>query len=227
DTVGDTRGTRIAAMIPWFATRRGAYAEVVAVDATWIAPVPEGLDDAVAATVPLAGLTARQALALAAVPDGGSLLVTGASGAVGAFAVQLAVQAGTEVYAVASAGDEEWVSGLGAAHVLGRDALAGPLPPVDAVLDAAPAGPGLIAAVRDGGSFVAVTDPTTPATERDVRVAKVSVTPDAGMLAELLDAVAAGRLRTRVAATLPLAEAAAAHRRLAAGGVRGKLVLVP
>ena len=68
---------------------------------------------------PLAGLTARQALAT--LPEGGSLLVTGASGAVGGFAVQLAAQAGAEVYAVASAGDEEWVAGLGAAHVLGRE----------------------------------------------------------------------------------------------------------
>ncbi|MGD9529462.1 NADP-dependent oxidoreductase [Pseudonocardia sp.] len=225
DLAGEVDGTRVAGMVPWFATDRGAYAEAVAVDREWVAPVPDGVAAVLAATVPLAGLTARQALAT--LPEGGSLLVTGASGAVGGFAVQLAAQAGAEVYAVASAGDEEWVAGLGAAHVLGRDALSGRLPVVDAVLDAAPAGPELISAVRDGGSFVAVTDPTTPVAERGVRVAKVSVTPDAAALGELLDAVAAGRLRTRVAATFPLADAAAAHRRLAAGGVRGKLVLVP
>lgn len=228
DLVGEADGRRVAGMVPWFVTRRGTYAEAVAVDRAWVAPVPDGLADALAATVPLAGLTARQALDLAAVPRGGSVLVTGASGAVGGFAVQLAAQAGAQVYAVASAGDEQWVAGLGAAHVLGRDSFAGELPAggVDVVLDAAPAGPGLISAVRDGGAFVAVTDPTRPAAERGIRVEKVSVTPDAAALAELLDAVAAGRLRTRVADTVALADAAVAHRRLAAGGLRGKLVLV-
>lgn len=228
DVSGTAAGERVVGMIPWFAARAGAYAEEVALTREWLVPLPDALDDAVAATVPLNGLTARQALDLAAVPAGGTLLVTGASGAVGGYAVQLAAAAGVEVLAVASAGDEEWVAGLGAARVLGRDALTGELPAVDAVLDAAAsAEPRLTATVRDGGAFVAVTEPATPAPERGVRVARVSVTPDAAALAALVDAVAAGRLRTRVAATLPLADAAVAHRRLQAGGVRGKLVLVP
>lgn len=232
---GFAGGQRVAGMIPWFAAQAGAYAEVVAADASWLAPVPDGLDDVVVATVPLNGLTARQALDLTPVPAGGTLLVTGASGAVGGFAVQLAAAAGIEVVAVASDGDGEWVAGLGAKHVLGRgtaaelvDAVRAVVPGgVDAVLDAVPLGPELIGAARDGGAFTTVTDPAVPHGERGIRVAKVSVTPDAAALADLLDAVAGGRLRTRVAATLPLAEAAEAHRRAQRPGLRGKLVLVP
>lgn len=98
---------------------------------------------------------------------------------------------------------------------------------VDAVLDAAPVGPALIGAARDGGSFTTVVDPAVPASERGVRVAKVSVAPDAAALRELVDALATGRLRTRVAGTVPFADVAQAHRRAEAGGFRGKLVLVP
>jgi NADPH:quinone reductase-like Zn-dependent oxidoreductase len=235
DGGGFTTGQRVAGMVPWFASGAGSYAEVVLADAGWLAPVPDGVDDVTAGALPLNALTAEQALDLTAVPAGGTLLVTGASGAVGGYAVQLAAAAGAEVLAVASAGDEEWVAGLGAEHVLAR-AGAGDLAAavrgrvaggVDAVLDAAPVGPQLVAAARDGGTFTAVLDATAPAAERGVRVAKVSVVPDADALRRLLDAVAAGALAVRVAGTVPLGRAREAHERAAAGGLRGKLVLVP
>jgi NADPH:quinone reductase-like Zn-dependent oxidoreductase len=235
DGGGFTAGQRVAGMVPWFTVGRGTYAEVVVAEPEWLAPVPDGVDDVTAGALPLNALTARQALDLTAVPAGATLLVTGASGAVGGYAVQLAAAAGVEVLAVASDGDEEWVTGLGAKHVLARagaDDLAAAVRAVvaggvDAVLDAAPVGPGLVAAVRDGGAFTAVLDATAPAAERGVRVAKVSVVPDAAALRELLAAAAAGALSVRVAGTRPLAGAAGAHERAAAGGLRGKLVLVP
>ena len=104
-------------MIPWvqIAGRVGAYAQAAAVEPGWLAPRPPRRSTPVtAATIPLNALTARQALELIAQPAGSTLLITGASGAVGGFATQLAVRDGLRVLAVASDGDEEWVAGLGA-----------------------------------------------------------------------------------------------------------------
>ncbi|MFC4147250.1 NADP-dependent oxidoreductase [Micromonospora mangrovi] len=231
DGDGFRAGQRVAGMIPWFTVGTGAYAEVILVDPAWLAPLPDGVEETTAATVPLNGLTASQALDLARLPAGASLVVTGASGGVGGFAVQLAAAAGAHVIAVASRGDEEYVASLGAKTVLHRDgdlsaAIRALFPDgVDAVLDAAPAGPTLISGVRDGGTFVAVLDATLPAAERGTRTVKVSVQPDADRLAALLAALANGRLASRVADTVPLSDAPSAHRRAAEGGVRGKLVL--
>ncbi|GAA2362907.1 hypothetical protein GCM10010170_059400 [Dactylosporangium salmoneum] len=85
----------------------------------------------------------------------------------------------------------------------------------------------MLPAVRDGGAYVAVTEPSTPAAERGIAVGRVAVEPSAAGLAALLAELAAGRLVTRIAARLPLAEAAEAHRRQDRGGLRGKLVLIP
>jgi NADPH:quinone reductase-like Zn-dependent oxidoreductase len=222
DFAGQTEdGQRVAGFVPWFEQGGtvGAYASELLADPAWFAPLPASADLVAAATLPLNALTAAQALAVAGLTAGQSLLVTGASGGVGGFAVQLAVAAGLDVTAVASTGDEAFVAGLGAKTVLSRTDTP-PAKAFDGVLNAASV-PDAIAAVRDGGVFVAVTDHTAPAAERAVRVDTVHVTPDRSLLADLL-----GReLTTRVAGTLPLEEAAQAHRRLEAGGLRGKLVL--
>lgn len=225
-------GQAVAGMSPWFDRGAGTFAEAVVLDTTSVAALPAGVDPVPAATVPLNGLTAAQALDLVAAEPGRRLLVTGASGAVGGFAVQLAAARGIEVVAVASHGDGSRVRGLGAAEVIGRtDDLVAAVRErypdgVDAVLDAVPVGPQLIGAVRDGGSFVTVLDPAVPTAERGVRVAKVSVRPDAAQLAALLADLAGGRLRTAVARQLPLTEAGAALGPAATGGRRGKVVLV-
>jgi NADPH:quinone reductase len=214
-------GQAVAGFVPWFEQGGsvGTYTSVLIADPAWFAPLPGSADPVAAATLPLNAVTAAQALRLAGLTAGQSLLVTGASGGVGGFAVQLAVAAGLDVTAVASTGDEAYVAGLGAKTVLSRTdtPAAGSF---DGVLNAASV-PEAIAAVRDGGVFVAVTDFSAPAAERGVRVDTVHVTPDRQQLAEVLGA----GLITRVAGTLPLAEAAEAHRRLEAGGLRGKLVL--
>lgn len=228
--VSDLRaGDRVVGMIPWFLTRGepGGYAELVAAEAEWLAPVPDGLDAEHASTVPLNALTARHALELMALPAPTTMLITGASGGVGGFAAQLAVRAGHQVTAVAGRDDEDWVAGLGVHQVLPRSADLGAAGPFPAVLDAVPMDQPAAAAVADGGTLM-TTRPTTPVDPaRGVQQQFVLVHVDPPALRELIEDVAQGRLRTRVAGTLPLAEAAEAHRRLEAGGTRGKLVLIP
>ncbi|MGI5211626.1 NADP-dependent oxidoreductase [Plantactinospora sp. CA-290183] len=226
---GHCPGDRVAGMVPWYLTRGtvGAYAEYVAADRDWLVAVPDGIDAATAATVPLNALTARQALDLMALAPGSALLVTGVSGAVGGFAAQLAARAGHRVVGVGSQDDEAWVDGLGLAEVLPRSVDLAEVGPFPAVLDAVPVGPPAAAAVADAGTLVTTrpTPPLDPA--RKVRQEVVMARIDRPMLAELFAEVAAGRLRTRVAASLPLAEAAYAHRLVQAGRLRGKIVLMP
>jgi NADPH:quinone reductase len=228
-------GRRVLGMIPWFVTASGAYAEVISVDPAWLTALPDDVDAVPAATLPLNGTTARQGLDLLNLQPGQTLLVTGASGGVGGFAVQLAAAAGAHVVAVASTGDEDHVTGLGAKLVLPRAESAAALAVtvrthfpdgVDAVFDPAPIGADTIAAVRNSGAFVGTIPSTMPAAERGISVQRVEVEPDAAELSELVAALASGRLTTRVAGTLPFEEAAQAHRR-AVPGMRGKIVLVP
>jgi NADPH:quinone reductase-like Zn-dependent oxidoreductase len=221
-------GETVVAMIPWYLTRGaiGGYAELVAADAEWLVAVPAGLDPVVAATIPLNALTAHRALDIMALPPGSTLLVTGASGGVGGFAAQLAVRAGHRVLASATHDDEQWVRDLGVDTVIPRSADLAGAGPVPAVLDAVPVGEPAAAAVADGGVLV-TTRPTAPVDPaRGVRQEIVLVRLDRPALRALVEAAADGRLRTRIAATLPLTEAAEAHRRFEAGGLRGKLVLV-
>ncbi|MFF5075528.1 NADP-dependent oxidoreductase [Actinoplanes sp. NPDC000266] len=223
-------GDRVAGMIPWYSTRGvpGGYAEFVAADTGWLVRLPDELDFVSAATVPLNAQTAHQGLSLvslAMLPAGSSILVTGASGGVGGFATQLAVQSGYRVLAQAGHSDEQWVRDLGAHEVVPRSTDLTTVGPVAAVFDAAAIGEAAAAAVEDRGIVVATrpTPPLVPA--RGVRQELQLIRLDRELLDDLVGQVAAGRLRTRVADTMPLAEAADAHRRVLAGGLQGKLVL--
>jgi NADPH2:quinone reductase len=230
-------GQRVVGLYPWLAMAdgTGTYADMVLADPTWFAPLPDGLEASDAATLALNGQTALQGLRASDVRPGQTLLVTGAGGTVGALAVQLAAAAGVNVLAVTAADDEEYVSSLGAKEIIVRTPhqdLAATVSQqypdgVDAVFDASAKVPTLIRVVRDGGAFVSVSDPATPAAERGVRVETIHTQPEADNLASLLNRLASGELRTRVADVLPLTSAAEAHRRLAGGGLHGKLVLRP
>jgi NADPH:quinone reductase-like Zn-dependent oxidoreductase len=232
DLAGEVQstGARVVGMIPFvqIGGRVGAYAERAAVDPSWLAPLPEGVPFEQAATLPLNALTARQSLDMLGLAAGDTLLVTGASGGVGGFAVQLAVADGLRVIAVAGRDDEEWVASLGAHGVLARDADLSGIEPVDGVLDAVPLGPGAsTAALRDGGMAVFTRPPNPPEPDRALRYETILVKPDAAMLSGLAEQLAVGRLRTRVAHVLPLEEAARGHELAEAGGLRGKVVVVP
>ncbi|MFF9817175.1 NADP-dependent oxidoreductase [Streptomyces sp. NPDC014006] len=200
----------------------GAHAEYVVVDTDAVAEAPATVDAVHAATLPLNALTAVQALDLLELTPGQSLLVTGAAGAVGGYAVQLAAHRGVTVTGLAREGDAELVRSLGAAHVTSVEAGA-----FDAVLDAAVLGETALAWVRDGGAYTGVIPQAQPASVRGVRTAAVEVSADGARLAELVRLVDERVLTPRVAETFALDDAAKAHARLAEGGVRGRLVLVP
>ena len=222
-------GDRVVGMIHWYDNegRLGAYAEQVALPADWLVPLPNALDATTAATVPLNALTADQGLARLDLPEGASLLVTGASGAVGGFAVQLAKVAGLRVLAQASSGDEDWVRSLGADEILPRDVDFASVGPVDGLYDAVPVGEAAYAAVRDGGAAVSTRAVPPPDPARGIRHEVFLIEPDTKRLEQLVEDAAAGWLKTRIDRVLPLEEAAEAHRLNEAGGLRGKVLLAP
>ncbi|MET9462246.1 NADP-dependent oxidoreductase [Streptomyces canus] len=201
----------------------GTHAQYVVVQADWVAPAPSSADAVHAATLPLNALTAAGALDLLGLRKGQTLLVTGAAGAVGGYAIQLATHQGASVTALAREKDEQLVRSLGAARVTGITGGAD----FDAVLDAAILGEPALARVRNGGAYVGVNPMASPAAARGVRIEAVQVRPNGARLAELVRLVDEGVLTLRVAETYPLEEAAKAHARLAEGGLRGRLVIVP
>jgi NADPH:quinone reductase-like Zn-dependent oxidoreductase len=226
-------GDPVIAMRDLLSASVGAQAEYVVLDTEAVAPAPRTVTPVEAATVPLNGLTAAQALDLLALREGQWLLVTGAAGALGGFALELAVLRGLRTVAVASPGDESLVRGLGADAFVPRSDDIGAsvrrLVPggVDGALDGAVIGISALDGVRDGGSFVAVAAGAAPVPLRGTRVHNVWIRTDAPRLAELAALVDARRLTPRVAAVQPLDTVAAAHERLSAGGVRGRIVLEP
>ena len=232
DATGDLpAGQRVLGLIPWFDRPSGSYAEIVAVDPSWLAPLPDEVGFAEAATLALNASTARQALDGLGLSAGQSVLVTGASGAVGGFAVQAAAARGMRVIAIASVGDVDYVKRLGADQVLERssdlvDQVRRAAPDgVDGVVDSGEAGPDLVAVVRDGGAFSTVNQTLSPAAQRGIWVYDTHVVPRSDELRAVALDFATGALTTRIADIVPLADAADAHRRMAAGGFHGKLVL--
>lgn len=227
-------GDRVIGCVDRLDLATGGYAEHVVLDTAAVGRAPRDATAAEAATIPLNALTADQGLDLLDLPAGSTLLVTGAAGGVGGFAVELAVLRGLRVAALAGADDEKLVRELGAEHFVPRsvanvgDAVRAWAPGgVDGVLDAAELREAALEALRGGGAFVAVGHGSDPVPRRGTRVANVWIRADGRRLTELSALADAGLVSLRVAATYPLAAAATAHTRLAAGGVRGRLVLLP
>ncbi|MEU1664457.1 NADP-dependent oxidoreductase [Streptomyces sparsogenes] len=226
-------GDRVIGMIDRLDLPLGAYAEYALLEAAEAAPAPVGASAAEAATLPLGALTADQALEDLALERGRTVLVSGAAGSVGGFGVALAAERGLRVVAVAGERDEKLVQALGAEHFVPRGAdvahAVRRLVPggVDGVLDTAPLGVAALEALRFGGAFVSTVPGAAPVPRRRTRVSTVWVGADGERLAELSALAGAGRLPLRVAETFPLDRAADAHRRLAEGGLRGRLVLLP
>lgn len=221
-------GDEVVGMIPWYAAgaRYGTYQELVLLEARWLVRRPDALSAVEAATVPLNALTAQQCLGHLGAPEGAEVLVTGASGAVGSFAVQLAVAQGLRVVAQAGTGDDAWVQGLGADRVLPRDADLATAGTFAWVLDLVPVGQDVFPAVADGGTIV-TTRPVGAEPGRGIVQRPMLIEEDTAALERLVEGVATGGLLTRVSHTVPLADAAAAHREVEEPGRQGKIVLVP
>ncbi len=213
-------------------TRNGGYAEFVAVRASEVAPRPRTLEAVHAASIPLSGLTAWQALAdTAHLAPGQRVLVHGAGGAVGSFAVQFAKVIGGTVVATASEADLEYVRGIGADTVVDykTQRFEDYAEDMDVVLDTigGEMGKRSFAVLKPGGLLITFSSPpdTQAAEARGVRTHFMGVEPNAAQLGQIADLIDSGRVQTRVGLVLPLSEARQAHERLALGGTRGKIVL--
>jgi NADPH:quinone reductase-like Zn-dependent oxidoreductase len=221
-------GDRVFGM-PRFPREAAAYAEYVTSPSRQLARTPEALDDNEAAALPLAGLTAWQALVeTAEIGPGDRVLILGAAGGVGHLAVQVAKARGAHVIGTASAGKHAFLAELGVDEAV--DYAGGPVEErvsgVDVVLDlvGSETTPRAVAALRDGGLFLAVASSGLDAIRElagdRVRVTGMLVEPDRTGL-ELVAAVA----RPHIAATFPLEEAARAHELGETGRTQGKIVL--
>jgi len=218
----------------------GAYADRVVVAASVVLPKPAGMSFEQASGLMLTGTTAVHALTAARVGRGDTVLVHGGAGGVGLMAVQLAVQAGADVIATASEGPHARLRELGAEPVLYGSGL------VDRVRALAP--DGIDAALDMVGTDEALDASVELVADRRriATVAGFGRAPELGIQAlgggpgadpgtdirsaarmELVHRVEAGELVVDIAAVHPLADAAAAHRELAAGHAHGKVVLVP
>jgi NADPH:quinone reductase len=226
-------GDAVMAVVLPYGPSGGAYADLIVVPAASVVRAPAGVDIVAASTILMNALTARLALDDLAIPEGGTVAVTGAAGAFGAYAVQLAKVDGLVVIADASAADEELVAGLGADEVVcrGDDVAARilELAPagVDGVLDGALLHELVLPAIRDGGGLAVVRGWEGPS-ERGITIFPIWVRralTDTARLTALRDLTDAGTLTARVADVLAADQAPEAHRRLEAGGVRGRLVL--
>lgn len=213
-------GDEVAGLLTGFDSEIGTYSEQVVLDADAIAPLPAGLDLARAAAVPLIAQTAHQALGLL-VPQVKTLLITGASGGVGGYAVPLAARRGLTVTALAKAADAERLRESGAATIAtSLDDVQGQ--PFDAILDAAVIGTDLFGLIVDDGQYIGLIPAAVPPSERGITVEAVTVQADGAELAELLVEVAAGRLPLRIAGDFPLDQAGKAHAAVAAKAAAGR-----
>lgn len=240
DAIGDgvqglSVGDAVVGFLPM--ERDGGAAEYVVAPAEALVAAPTSIPLADAAALPSVALTAWQAL----LDDGGlqagqRLLVVGAGGVVGKYAVQLAKQIGAHVVATASPRSADAVRAAGADEVVDHtttDLLDAVTEQVDVLLNLAPIEPDaftrLVTLVRDGGVVVSTTAwmPAPDDADRGVRSAVVFVLPHRGRLARLVSMVDEGALHVEVTRRIPLTELPALHAEASRGRVAGKVVVLP
>ncbi|MBS2031586.1 MAG: NADP-dependent oxidoreductase [Deltaproteobacteria bacterium] len=228
-------GERVIAVTAPASPHKGSYAQQIIVPAASAVRAPKGVDFPAASTLLMNALTVRLGLDAIGLKPGQTLAVTGSAGAVGGYAIQLAKADGLRVLADVSESpaDRTLLTELGADVLVPR----GPgftervrkLEPngVPGLFDGALLNGEAAPAIADGGGLVTVRGWNEPV-ERGIRVLPVMVAnglKDTAKLERLRDQVESGALTLRVAKVLPASQAAEAHRLLAAGGVRGRIVL--
>ncbi|MCP1471723.1 NADPH:quinone reductase-like Zn-dependent oxidoreductase [Sphingobium sp. OAS761] len=237
-------GDRVAFMSGLPLGRGGTWSEYAICPAGLAACLPDALSFTAAATIPVAGISPREALDQGGLKAGEQVLINGGSGGTGIWAIQIARNAGAQVAATAGPANQDLLNILGVARPIdyrNEDVAA-------RVADWAPGGVDLLldtvgqgslgdpaALIRPGGRYVAIEtmlpDETTPGSDafdaKGIRAIRASASfPRLGAhLAALVDAVASGKMQVPPVEIMPLADAAKAMGRVRDGHVRGKIVL--
>ncbi len=234
DVAGFAVGDQVIGFLPMVGA--GAAAEYVLAPAEVLTPAPKSVPLPDAAALPIEGLTAWQALFdHGELTAGQRVLINGAGGAVGGYAVQLAKGADAHVIATAGPRSSEAVKSAGADEVIDHTTTgvtAAVTEPVDVVLNLAPVDPAelsaLVTLVRPGGVLVNTTVwmPAPADEERGVRGIDLFVRSDADQLSRLVALIDRGELRVDVADRVALADLPAVHARAATGALPGKVIVL-
>ncbi|MET0700060.1 MAG: NADP-dependent oxidoreductase [Mycobacterium sp.] len=231
---GWTVGDAVVGFLPMDAD--GAAAEYVVAPAEVLTTAPRTVPLSDSAALPTVGLTAWQALFdIADVQPGQTVLINGAGGAVGGYAVQLAKQAGAVVTATAKPANADRLRRYGADHLIDYLDYTAPLAiagqPFDVVLNLISTPEeqtaALADAVADGGFLVGTMTSGPENLGRGVRAQRIFVHSDTAQLADLVDRVDTGQLEIDVAERRSLADVAAVHDASDAGRLPGKTILIP
>ncbi len=202
----------------------GANAEYVVAQEDRLARVPASIDPVHAAALPVAGITAWQALA--SLRPGERVLVHAAAGGVGHLAVQIAARRGASIAATARTDNHAYLRELGVSDPIDYRTtdFSAAVREVDLVVDLIGGDytDRSLTVLSETGRVVAAEGPET---HPDSRVRRLYVDPTTAALDELAAAVDRGELTVDIAQILPMTELAAAHRRSESGRVRGKIVL--
>ena len=210
----------------------GAHAEYATASPQLIARKPAGVSHEHAAAIPVAGMTAWQALFdRASLERGQTVLIAGAAGGVGHFAVQFAKVAGARAIGTGSSRNRDFVLGLGAADYVDytQQEVAEAASDVDVAFDTVggETTASLVSTVREGGVLVTIAGapPEDAARARGARAELLVMSPSSEHLSRIAGLVAAGEVRVALAETLPLSEIQRAHEMSESGRTRGKIVL--
>lgn len=229
-------GERVMAVVDPIRPEGGAQQELLVVHRDSVAAIPDSLSFADAATLPMNGLTALDALDVLAIPSGGTLAVSGGAGWLAALTLALARMRGIRTIADGSPRDHELIRSFGADHVVERgDDMAiqirGVFPEgVDGLLDTAIIGSDNLPAIGDGGVLAAIRPGASKVTERGIERRLVLVKEEQKLrnraaLEQLASFAAEGLIPHLVQDTFLPTEAVDAHRAQERGGIRGRLVI--
>lgn len=210
----------------------GGYAEFATASGALIARKPAGVSHEQAAAIPVAGLTAWQALFdRGGLERGQTALIAGAAGGVGHFAVQFATLAGARAIGTGSSRNRDFVLGLGAEQYVDytQQEVAEAVSGVDVAFDTVggQTTESLLPAVREGGILVTIAGapPEEAARARGVRAELLVMSPRSEQLARIAELVARGDVRVEIAEVVPLTEVQRAHELSESGHTRGKIIL--